>query len=160
MSWRRRVAVLVLQAVGDAGYRALDHHAHADSRSGAGEPCGSSVGRMTETGNYSLKCASLFGEGQSSIRPTSREKTHAVLKFSAVVAALGLFLRHRPARPAAPAPAALVREGVTEKLTEHVWAIPDGSASLVPNVGIIAGAAACWWSGYGSAWARATRRRC
>ena len=39
----------------------------------------------------------------------------------------------------APAPASLVREGVTEKLTERVWAIPDGSASLVPNVGIIVG---------------------
>jgi len=38
-----------------------------------------------------------------------------------------------------PAPASLVREGVTEKLTEHVWAIPDGSASLVPNVGIVVG---------------------
>jgi glyoxylase-like metal-dependent hydrolase (beta-lactamase superfamily II) len=38
-----------------------------------------------------------------------------------------------------PAPASLVREGVTEKLTEQVWAIPDGSASLVPNVGIIVG---------------------
>lgn len=39
----------------------------------------------------------------------------------------------------APAPASLVREGVTEKLTDHVWAIPDGSASLVPNVGIAVG---------------------
>jgi glyoxylase-like metal-dependent hydrolase (beta-lactamase superfamily II) len=38
-----------------------------------------------------------------------------------------------------PAPASLVREGVTEKLTDHVWAIPDGSASLVPNVGIVVG---------------------
>jgi glyoxylase-like metal-dependent hydrolase (beta-lactamase superfamily II) len=37
------------------------------------------------------------------------------------------------------APASLVREGVTERLTEHVWAIPDGSASLVPNVGIAVG---------------------
>jgi glyoxylase-like metal-dependent hydrolase (beta-lactamase superfamily II) len=36
-------------------------------------------------------------------------------------------------------PASLVREGVTEKLTSHVWAIPDGNASLVPNVGIIVG---------------------
>ena len=42
-------------------------------------------------------------------------------------------------QPGAPAPASLVREGVTEKLTDHVWAIPDGSASLVPNVGIIVG---------------------
>jgi len=41
--------------------------------------------------------------------------------------------------PAASAPPSLVREGVTEKLTEHVWAIPDGSAPLVPNVGIVVG---------------------
>ena len=52
------------------------------------------------------------------------------------------------ARPAAiiltqaadtPAPASLVREGVTEQLTDRVWVIPDGSASLVPNVGIVVG---------------------
>jgi glyoxylase-like metal-dependent hydrolase (beta-lactamase superfamily II) len=43
---------------------------------------------------------------------------------------------------ATPAPASLVREGVTEKLTAHVWAIPDGSASLVPNVGIVVGSKA------------------
>jgi glyoxylase-like metal-dependent hydrolase (beta-lactamase superfamily II) len=42
-------------------------------------------------------------------------------------------------QPTTPAPASLVREGVTEKLTAHVWAIPDGSASLVPNVGIVVG---------------------
>ncbi len=28
---------------------------------------------------------------------------------------------------------------MTEQLTKHVWAIPDGSAPLVPNVGIIVG---------------------
>ena len=39
-----------------------------------------------------------------------------------------------------PAPqASIVRAGVTEKLTDHVWAIPDGGASLVPNVGIVVG---------------------
>jgi glyoxylase-like metal-dependent hydrolase (beta-lactamase superfamily II) len=37
------------------------------------------------------------------------------------------------------APASLVRAGVTEKLSAHVWAIPDGSAPLVPNVGIVVG---------------------
>jgi glyoxylase-like metal-dependent hydrolase (beta-lactamase superfamily II) len=42
-------------------------------------------------------------------------------------------------QPATTAPASLVREGVTEQLTAHVWAIPDGSASLVPNVGIVVG---------------------
>ncbi|HEU4592223.1 MAG TPA: MBL fold metallo-hydrolase [Steroidobacteraceae bacterium] len=44
-----------------------------------------------------------------------------------------------PLMAQAPAPASLVREGVTEKLTDHVWAIPDGSASLVPNIGIVVG---------------------
>jgi glyoxylase-like metal-dependent hydrolase (beta-lactamase superfamily II) len=43
------------------------------------------------------------------------------------------------AQQPSPAPASLVREGVTEKITDHVWAIPDGSASLVPNVGIVVG---------------------
>jgi glyoxylase-like metal-dependent hydrolase (beta-lactamase superfamily II) len=55
-----------------------------------------------------------------------------------LLAALALpALAEQPA--AATAPPSLVREGVTEKLTEHVWAIPDGSASLVPNVGIVVG---------------------
>lgn len=40
------------------------------------------------------------------------------------------------------APPSLVRAGVTEQLTGHVWAIPDGSASLVPNVGIVTGSKA------------------
>ena len=40
---------------------------------------------------------------------------------------------------ATTAPPSLVRAGVTEQLTAHVWAIPDGSASLVPNVGIVVG---------------------
>lgn len=44
-----------------------------------------------------------------------------------------------PAAADDAAPPSLVREGVTRKLTDHVWAIPDGSASLVPNVGIIVG---------------------
>jgi glyoxylase-like metal-dependent hydrolase (beta-lactamase superfamily II) len=33
----------------------------------------------------------------------------------------------------------LVREGVTEKISEHVYVIPDGSVGGVPNVGIIVG---------------------
>jgi glyoxylase-like metal-dependent hydrolase (beta-lactamase superfamily II) len=54
------------------------------------------------------------------------------LLLSALVAAPALAQQPTP-------PASLVREGVTEKLTDHVWAIPDGSASLVPNVGIVVG---------------------
>jgi glyoxylase-like metal-dependent hydrolase (beta-lactamase superfamily II) len=42
------------------------------------------------------------------------------------------------AQQTAPQPS-LVREGVTEHLTRYVWAIPDGGASLVPNVGIVVG---------------------
>jgi glyoxylase-like metal-dependent hydrolase (beta-lactamase superfamily II) len=45
----------------------------------------------------------------------------------------------QPVPAPAPAPPSLVREGITEKLTAHVWAIPDGSAPMVPNVGIVVG---------------------
>jgi len=34
----------------------------------------------------------------------------------------------------------LVKEGATEKISDHVFVIPDGSVSLVPNVAIIVGA--------------------
>jgi glyoxylase-like metal-dependent hydrolase (beta-lactamase superfamily II) len=46
-----------------------------------------------------------------------------------------------PPVTSAPTPS-LVRAGVTEQLTPHVWAIPDGSAPGVPNVGIIVGSKA------------------
>jgi glyoxylase-like metal-dependent hydrolase (beta-lactamase superfamily II) len=36
----------------------------------------------------------------------------------------------------------LVREGVTEKLSAHVYVIPDDGVSLVPNVGIVVGSKA------------------
>ena len=36
----------------------------------------------------------------------------------------------------------LVREGVTEKISEHVYVIPDGGVGGVPNVGIVVGAKA------------------
>ncbi len=64
----------------------------------------------------------------------------AALLFALIAAFVGA-----PAlaqQPATTAPASLVREGVTEKLTAHVWAIPDGGASLVPNVGIVVGSKA------------------
>jgi glyoxylase-like metal-dependent hydrolase (beta-lactamase superfamily II)/predicted ester cyclase len=53
---------------------------------------------------------------------------------------LGLIPDTLPADKLASTPTpSLVRAGVTEQLTAHVWAIPDGSANLVPNVGIIVG---------------------
>ena len=33
----------------------------------------------------------------------------------------------------------LIKEGVTEKISDHVYVIPDGSVPLVPNVAIIVG---------------------
>jgi glyoxylase-like metal-dependent hydrolase (beta-lactamase superfamily II) len=42
--------------------------------------------------------------------------------------------------PVRPDP--LIKEGVTEKISEHVYVIPDGSVPLVPNVGIIVGSRA------------------
>jgi glyoxylase-like metal-dependent hydrolase (beta-lactamase superfamily II) len=39
----------------------------------------------------------------------------------------------------APAAPPLVRENVTEKITDHVYVIPDNSVSMVPNIGIIVG---------------------
>lgn len=42
------------------------------------------------------------------------------------------------AQPAPP----LIKEGVTVKVSSHVYAIPDGNVGLVPNVGIIVGARA------------------
>lgn len=39
----------------------------------------------------------------------------------------------------APATPPLVRENATEKITEHVYVIPDNSVSMVPNIGIIVG---------------------
>jgi len=46
---------------------------------------------------------------------------------------LGLFMQQ--AQPPLP----LIRENVTVKLSEHVYAIPDGNVGGVPNVGIIVG---------------------
>jgi glyoxylase-like metal-dependent hydrolase (beta-lactamase superfamily II) len=42
----------------------------------------------------------------------------------------------------APAVPPLVRENVTEKISDHVFVIPDNSVSMVPNIGIIVGSRA------------------
>jgi glyoxylase-like metal-dependent hydrolase (beta-lactamase superfamily II) len=41
--------------------------------------------------------------------------------------------------PAAPATPPLVRENATEKISDHVYVIPDNNVGMVPNVGIIVG---------------------
>ncbi len=42
-----------------------------------------------------------------------------------------------PGTPAAPP---LIRENATDKISQHVYVIPDNSVGMVPNVGIIVGA--------------------
>jgi glyoxylase-like metal-dependent hydrolase (beta-lactamase superfamily II) len=51
----------------------------------------------------------------------------------------GFFVAVLPGLWAQPPLNPMVREGVTEKISEHVYVIPDGSVPLVPNVGIIVG---------------------
>src|SRR5262245_12805839 len=66
-----------------------------------------------------------------------------VLKAAAVAAAAILAANAFAQPPATTQPAPpLVKEGVTTKVSEHVYAIPDGNVGLVPNVGIIVGSRA------------------
>src|SRR5262245_52916241 len=81
--------------------------------------------------------ADVVESGVSSRKPRSPH-----MRKLAILLALSLPAMAQPSlaqQPATTAPPSLVREGVTEKLTAHVWAIPDGSANLVPNVGIVVG---------------------
>jgi glyoxylase-like metal-dependent hydrolase (beta-lactamase superfamily II) len=50
----------------------------------------------------------------------------------------------QPPAPAAQTPPVppLIREGVTEKVSDHVYVIPDNGVPLVPNVGIVVGSRA------------------
>jgi glyoxylase-like metal-dependent hydrolase (beta-lactamase superfamily II) len=59
-------------------------------------------------------------------------RTH--LLFAAACLAAGVQLAAQ-----APRPDPLVRANTTQKVSEHVYIIPDNSVSLVPNVGIIVG---------------------
>jgi glyoxylase-like metal-dependent hydrolase (beta-lactamase superfamily II) len=49
------------------------------------------------------------------------------------VTASALYAQRGPAAPP------LVREGATEKISDHVYVIPDNNVGMVPNVGIIVG---------------------
>ena len=55
-----------------------------------------------------------------------------------VVAALAVTLHAQRG----PIPAPMVREGVAEKISDHVFVIPDASAVLVPNIAIVVGSRA------------------
>jgi len=62
-----------------------------------------------------------------------RTSSIAILISAAGVVVTPVLAQRGPQQPP------LIKEGVTEKVSEHVYAIPDGSVPLVPNVGIIVG---------------------
>jgi glyoxylase-like metal-dependent hydrolase (beta-lactamase superfamily II) len=59
-------------------------------------------------------------------------------RFMSLVWLLSILTSPALAQPAPP----LIKEGVTVKVSSHVYAIPDGNVGLVPNVGIIVGSRA------------------
>ncbi len=71
-----------------------------------------------------------IGSGNAHGRPFSA----AAVVLSLLIPAAAMLSAQGPA-PRDP----IVREGVAQKISEHVWVIPDDSVGLVPNVGIIAG---------------------
>jgi glyoxylase-like metal-dependent hydrolase (beta-lactamase superfamily II) len=60
-------------------------------------------------------------------------RTSTAVLASVVLSASTLIAQRGPLQPP------LVKEGVTEKISEHVYVIPDGSVPIVPNVSIIVG---------------------
>ena len=59
-----------------------------------------------------------------------------ILAAVAVTSSVATLAQRAGGAPAAPP---LVRENVTEKISDHVFVIPDNSVSMVPNIGIIVG---------------------
>ena len=66
------------------------------------------------------------------------------LKPSCVAQALFVAMLAFSSTPGAqsPPPVPLVRENVTEKISDHVYVIPDASVPLVPNIGFVVGSKA------------------
>lgn len=58
------------------------------------------------------------------------------------VPAVPVMAAQQPPAGAPAPPPSLIKENATIKLTQHVWAIPDGNIGGVPNVGIIVGSRA------------------
>lgn len=68
------------------------------------------------------------------MRLSSMRIVQTVMVFVLIVAAASVASAQR-----GPIPTPLIREGVTEKISEHVHVIPDNSAPLIPNVAIVVG---------------------
>jgi glyoxylase-like metal-dependent hydrolase (beta-lactamase superfamily II) len=63
-------------------------------------------------------------------------RTRSVFMAAVLMCAASFTVLSAQRGPLAPP---MVKEGVTEKISDHVYVIPDGSVSLVPNVAIIVG---------------------
>ena len=70
-------------------------------------------------------------------------RTRQSLRSSrAAAAAAWLALAAAPGAQAPGGPEALIREGIIERISEHVYVIPQNGVRLVPNVGIVVGSRA------------------
>jgi glyoxylase-like metal-dependent hydrolase (beta-lactamase superfamily II) len=65
-----------------------------------------------------------------------------ILPTVVVVPMLAAAVQAQPPSAAPQPPPPLVKENATVKLSNHVYAIPDGNVPMVPNVGIIVGSRA------------------
>jgi glyoxylase-like metal-dependent hydrolase (beta-lactamase superfamily II) len=61
------------------------------------------------------------------------------LIIAAALAALTTLAASAQRGPAPPGAPPLVRQNVTEKISDHVYVIPDNNVGMVPNVGIVVG---------------------
>ena len=68
-------------------------------------------------------------------------RTHRLAAVASTFVTAGLLIATADAQRG-PATPPLIREGVTEKVSDHVHVIPDASVQMVPNVGIIVGSRA------------------
>ena len=64
----------------------------------------------------------------------------AIMRTSFMLITAAVCLSFTPAlAQRGPLQPPLIKEGVTEKISDHVYVIPDGSVPIVPNIGIIVG---------------------
>ena len=71
-----------------------------------------------------------------------RTRRHSQRSFRAAAAAAWLALAAAPGAQAPGGAEALIREGIIERISEHVHVIPQQGVRLVPNVGIVVGSRA------------------
>src|SRR5688500_16775395 len=66
-------------------------------------------------------------------------KVHTVAAVLTTSLLLAVSASQAQRGPATPGPPPLVRENATERISDHVYVIPDNNVGMVPNVGIVVG---------------------